>query len=85
VVAMAVIDPALGVKLVNLFGITNIITMLAVLLSCRCLSGAKVAERLWRYSWYQKFYRFHCYYWWLFILSVLLHTTLAFLLFRFSF
>ncbi|MEM3030670.1 MAG: hypothetical protein QXH27_02940 [Candidatus Micrarchaeia archaeon] len=78
---MPVIDTVLGIRLVWLLGITNIITLLLVLLSCRCLGGAKVVERLWRHSWYQRFYRLHCYWWWLFLLSVLLHTTLAFLVF----
>ncbi|MBS3108486.1 hypothetical protein J4409_01310 [Candidatus Woesearchaeota archaeon] len=26
---------------------------------------------------YEKFYNYHCYYWWIFIISVILHATLA--------
>ncbi len=74
---MALIDPVLGLRLIFILGITNIIGLLLVLLSCRCIGSA----RLFRHGWYKKFYNLHCYFWLLFIGSVLLHTTLAFLVF----
>jgi hypothetical protein len=72
---------SLGVKLVYVLGITNIIGLLLILLSCRCTAGRRIVGRLWRYGWYKKFYNKHCYYWWFFIASVLLHTATALLVF----
>ncbi len=78
---MALIDPVLGLRLIFILGIINIVGFVLVLLSCRCIMGAKLAKGLWQSELYKKFYSKHCYYWWLFLASVLLHTTLAFLVF----
>jgi hypothetical protein len=32
-----------------------------------------------------KFYSYHCYFWWGFFISVIVHTVLAFYLYRFPF
>ena len=74
---MALVDPALGAKLAYALGITNIIGIALVLLSCRCMAGKRLFNFLWKFGWYKKFYNLHCYYWWLFIASVLLHAVLA--------
>jgi len=74
---MPLIDPALGAKLVFLLGITNIISLLLVALSCRCVGGARLSKALWKFSWYKRFYNLHCWYWRFFIASVLLHAVLA--------
>ncbi len=78
---MALIDPNLGVKLIFILGITNVISILLVFFSCRCLVGVKFVKKMFQYEWYKKFYNWHCYYWLIFITSVLLHTTIAFLVF----
>lgn len=76
---MALIDPAIGFALVSVFGITNIVGMMLVILSCRCFLGMR--GRLSESGLYMGFYRYHCYYWWFFIASVMLHTVTAFLVF----
>ncbi len=63
-------------KLTYILGITNIVFGILILLSCRCMAG-KFIMKLYKYQWYQKFYRYHCYYWWVFILSVFAHAILA--------
>ena len=69
------INPLLAVKLTYVLGWTNIIGLLLVLLSCRCVIALPLK---WRESKaYLKFYNYHCYYWWLFIISVLLHAIIA--------
>lgn len=78
---MVLIDPNLGIKLVFILGITNILSILLVFFSCRCLIGIKFVNKMWQYEWYKKFYNKHCYYWWVFIISVLLHTIIAFVIF----
>ena len=78
---MVLIDLNLGVKLVFILGIVNILSILLVFFSCRCLVGVKFVNKLWQYGWSKRFYSMHCYYWWVFITSVFLHTILAFLIF----
>lgn len=72
---------AYGAKLVYLFGISNVACLLLVLLSCRCMMGVRMFANLMQYAWYKRFYTLHCYYWWAFIISVFLHTLLAFTIF----
>jgi len=63
-------------KLVFVLGITNMVFGLLVLFSCRCMLGTFV-KKLYNYNWYRKFYKYHCYYWWIFFVSVFLHSFLA--------
>lgn len=72
-----VLDSILGIKLTFILGITNIIGISLVFLSCRCLMGKNLSKFLFKYDWYKKFYGYHCYYWWFFIISVLLHSLIA--------
>ena len=72
----------IGPKIVFILGITNILSILLVFLSCRCLIGIKFVNKMWqKYNWYKKFYSKHCYFWWIFIISVLLHAIFAFIIF----
>jgi len=75
----------LGVQIIYLLGVTNIIGILLVFFSCRCLAGRRITNRLMQHGSYRKFYKNHCYYWWIFFGSVLLHTIIAFLVFGFPF
>jgi hypothetical protein len=79
------LDSELGFKILSLAGITNIIFLLLVFFSCRCMGGSKLTQKLFSYPYYQKFYRLHCYFWWGFYLSVIIHTVLAFYLFGWPF
>ncbi|MBW2989067.1 hypothetical protein KY358_01980 [Candidatus Woesearchaeota archaeon] len=63
-------------KISFILGITNIIGLLLVLGSCRCVIGIR-PEKLSRSKAYSSFYRFHCQYWWFFIASVLMHSVFA--------
>jgi len=70
------IDPLIAAKVAYLLGYANIIGLLLVLFSCRCIMGIK-PETLSKSKLYMKFYNYHCYYWWFFIVSVALHAVLA--------
>jgi len=72
---MALIPLWLATKLAFVLGITNIIGIFLVLLSCRCIPG--LAMRLTQNQKYMSFYRYHCYYWWFFLGSVAMHAILA--------
>jgi len=52
-------------------GITNLIFLLLVLVSCRCVGIWKFSTNWLNSEKYQKFYKYHCLYWYGFIISVL--------------
>jgi hypothetical protein len=70
-----------AIQILFIAGITNIIFLLFVLFSCRCMGIWKFGKNWFNNKKFQKFYSFHCYYWYGFIISVLIHTILAFYLF----
>ncbi|MBD3164648.1 hypothetical protein GF323_05605 [Candidatus Woesearchaeota archaeon] len=70
------LDPGLGIKLVYVFGWTNIITVLLVLFSCRC-TPIRLPAKIRESAFYRSFYKYHCYYWWIFIASVIAHGAVA--------
>jgi len=70
------LDPLIAAKAAYLLGYANIISLLLVLFSCRCIMGIK-PQTLSKSKLYMKFYSCHCYYWWFFIVSVALHAVLA--------
>jgi hypothetical protein len=72
-----------AIQILFIAGITNIIFLLLVLFSCRCILGRW--SKLGNNDRYLKFYKYHCYYWYGFIISVLIHTILAFYLFGWPF
>ncbi|MFH1255915.1 MAG: hypothetical protein V1494_01350 [Candidatus Diapherotrites archaeon] len=74
---MPFVDPALGVKLVYILGLTNVLFFLMVFFSCRCMAGIKFVNAMMKHGWYQKFYNRHCRYWWLLGISIFLHAAIA--------
>jgi hypothetical protein len=58
-------------------GFVNVLMMLLIFFSCRCLAGPKIFNWLFKYNWFKKFYKVHCYLWWIFFVSVLVHAVLA--------
>lgn len=61
-----------------ILGITNIIFLILVLISCRCMGIWKLTKKI---HLPDKLYRYHCLYWYGFMISVLAHTIIAFYLF----
>lgn len=72
---------AWGFKLVYLLGIINIVGIVLIFFSCRCLVQPKIFQKLLTYSWYRWFYKQHCWLWRIFFVSVILHSTIALMLF----
>lgn len=71
----------LGWKITYIFGLINIIALVLILLSCKCIVSFNFIRRMLKYDWYKKFYSWHCYYWYIFITSVILHIIFALLTF----
>jgi len=53
--------------------IINIMTILLILFSCRCINTWKLTSRLAKYRWLKRFFKWHCYVWYIFLPSVSLH------------
>lgn len=66
-----------AVRLIFILGIINLLSGALILLSCRCIPGLKISGNLMKNAVYQKFFRYHCYIWWVFWPSVLIHVVLA--------
>jgi hypothetical protein len=64
-------------RIIFIFAITNIVLGTLVFFSCRCLPGWSVARNLMRNQAYLKFYKYHCYIWLLFLISVMIHAVFA--------
>ncbi len=69
-------DPLILARTTYILGWLNILGLILVLLSCRCIIGLKPTV-FGKSKFYMKFYSYHCYYWWFFIASVLAHAILA--------
>ncbi len=64
-------------KLIFTLGIINLVAGALIFFSCRCVSGNRMAGKLMKYSAYQRFFSYHCYIWWILLLSVIAHAILA--------
>ena len=73
------------IQIIFLLGLTNLLFLILVALSCRCMGIHKLTNKLFKYPLFQRFYSYHCYYWYGFFISVFLHTVLAFYLFGWPF
>ncbi len=79
------INPETGLKLLSLLGFTNLLFLLLVISSCRCMGMNKFTMGLMHSPRYLKFFNLHCYFWYCFLASVALHATLAIYLFGIPF
>ncbi|MBI2547250.1 MAG: hypothetical protein HYW23_02275 [Candidatus Aenigmarchaeota archaeon] len=70
-----------GPSITFVLGITNLLSMFLVFFTCRCMMGKKLAEFLWQNDWYKRFYTTHCYWWWVFFISVAVHAAIAIIAF----
>jgi hypothetical protein len=71
------VNSIVTLRMVFILGIFQCLVALAILLSCRCVSGFKPAARLTKSAAFRRFFKYHCYYWWLFWISVAVHVFLA--------
>lgn len=64
-------------NIIQIFGITNVIFLFLVLLSCRCMGSWGLVK--FQNEKYMKFYNLHCYFWYGLIISVVAHAVFAFM------
>lgn len=73
---MAIINPLADAQVSFATGIVNIVALLLVLATCRC-APVRLPEPVRRMNSYQVLLKYHCWYWWVFLLSVILHAVFA--------
>jgi hypothetical protein len=66
-----------AMRVLFILGIVNLVTGLLIFFSCRCLPGSRLGKGLMKYKWYQQFFKHHCYIWWAFWTSVVVHAIFA--------
>jgi hypothetical protein len=71
------IDSLTALRVLFILGIVNLVTGFLIFFSCRCLPGLKLGKNLMKYRWYQHFFKLHCYIWWIFWVSVVIHAVFA--------
>ena len=64
-------------KLIFILGIINLVAGALIFFSCRCLPGNRLAGGLMKHSAYKRLFSYHCYIWWVFWPSVIVHAVLA--------
>jgi hypothetical protein len=64
-------------RILFILGFVNLVTGLAIFFSCRCFPGSRIGKKFMRYRWFQGFFKIHCYIWWVFWVSVIIHASLA--------
>ena len=73
-----IFEAAFQERLVVLFGYLNVLFVLLLLSSCRCVGIFKVFRGLLTENKvFRRFYDFHCYFWYGLLISVVLHAVLA--------
>jgi hypothetical protein len=72
-----VINPLVLTRVIFTLGIINVVTGLLIFFSCRCLPGSRLGKRLMGQRWYQGYLKWHCYIWWVFWGSVIVHASFA--------
>ncbi|MFQ5996684.1 MAG: hypothetical protein ACE5KP_03580 [Dehalococcoidales bacterium] len=72
---------AVAPRVIVILGLVNLIAGLLIFVSCRCLPGSKIGSKLMQYQPYKSFFKYHCHIWKVFWPSVMVHATLALIVF----
>ncbi len=67
----------LGLRVVFALGIVNFLALSALFLSCRCMAVRKPFSRMLHFKAFARFYKLHCYYWYILFVSVVAHLAIA--------
>jgi hypothetical protein len=74
---MDVFQTIAAARVIYALAIVIIVSALLVFFSCRCLPGSRIARTWMQNSKYQRFYKGHCYYWWVLWISLIVHAVFA--------
>ena len=65
------------VQIIKALGILNLTMAILLFISCRCIPATKMFSHIMEHSWYKSYYKYHCYLWYVFWTSVVIHASLA--------
>jgi len=68
-------------RLIFILGIVNLVFGFIIFFSCRCIPSWKLTGSLMKYAAYRQFFKYHCYIWWIFWPSVIVHAIFAIVFF----
>jgi choline-glycine betaine transporter len=74
---MTVFLSVVGIRIIFITGLTNLFFGLLVLFSCRWVPIARITRPFSKSRGYQRFFRLHNYFWWLFWISIAVHVPFA--------
>lgn len=64
-------------RIVFITAMVNIAFLLLILFSCRCMNMWKISSGLNKHAWFKRIFKMHCYLWYIFLPSVLVHAVFA--------
>ncbi|OGO30829.1 MAG: hypothetical protein A2Z29_03950 [Chloroflexi bacterium RBG_16_56_11] len=74
---MSIFQSAALPKIIFILGVINLLSGLFILFTCRCIPGLKIAGKLMQNTTYKRVFKYHCYIWWVFWTSVVVHAVIA--------
>jgi hypothetical protein len=74
---MSIFRTVIASQIIFTLGIVNLVSILAILFSCRVFPTSKILKPLTLNKPFQKFYKYHGYIWWIFWTSVIIHVIFA--------
>jgi len=74
---MDIFHSVFAARLVFSLGVMNLILVVLLFSTCRCLATSRIGVGLMKRNWYQHYYKYHCYLWWVLATSVIVHAVFA--------
>ena len=70
-------SPLIDMRVVFITAMINILAILAVLLSCRCINMWTITKWISKYKWFKTYFKWHCYVWYILLPSIIIHMVFA--------
>jgi hypothetical protein len=64
-------------RIVFITAMVNIVFLLLILFTCRCMNMWKITSPLNKFSWFKQVFKWHCYLWYIFLPSLIIHIVFA--------
>jgi hypothetical protein len=74
---MDIFHSVFSARLVFVLGIINLVSGIFVLLTCRCIPALRVTGKIMQNRFFSWIYKYHCFTWWVFWVSVIVHAVFA--------
>ena len=64
-------------RVIFITAMINLVSIILILFSCRCINSWKLTSGLTKYHWFKRYFKWHCYIWYVLLPSVIIHASLA--------